>query len=309
MTDADVDGSHIRILLLTFFFRYMRPLIDLGYLYIAQPPLYKVKLGRTERYLKDDSELRGFLYDWAANSAELLLDGEKVAIAPWQTTLKAIRAYESEVERFGHAVEVSSSHTHELINFADGMQWIPGALTTEELVAKLQAHFPRYVVMLTQEPVSAAPVDGVAVAVKEIIVFKEHKKTWEVPARFFHSEEIVVLLGLYADVKHLDKASWQFAVQGKDVSVEGKGALALCDAIVKTAKALMTIQRYKGLGEMNPEQLWETTMDPARRTFVQVTIEDAIKADQWFSSLMGEEVEDRRSYIEKHAHFVRNLDV
>ena len=309
MTDADVDGSHIRILLLTFFFRYMRPLIERGFLYIAQPPLYKAKIGRNERYLKDESEFKTFLHDWAAQSAELVVNGKQLEAATWRTVLNDMRAYEDELERVSTQIETSYSHTHEQVGFLDAIGWQLGAYTTEELVEKLKQHFKKYEITFLQEmPVDAA-VEGAAVAVKEIISFKEQKKVWDVPARFFHSEETVKLLDLYRIVKNLDTASWSFAVSGKEPVVVTSGVLVLCDTIVKTAKSMMTIQRYKGLGEMNPEQLWETTMDPEKRRFVQVTIEDAIKADQWFCSLMGEEVEDRRSYIEKHAHFVRNLDV
>jgi len=308
MTDADVDGSHIRILLLTFFFRYMRPLIERGYLYIAQPPLYKVKVGRTERYLKDESEFRGFLYDWAAQSTQIMLGGKQMVGEPWQHMLRDMRAYEEELERFGNQMEVSIHHAHELIGFAKEINWTVGALTTEELVEKLKARFTKYAITYQQE----VPVEGAtegAVVIKESIQFKELKKVWDVPVRFFQTEETAKLLELYQPVMALDREEWSFAQQGKEAAATGQGVIRLCDAIVKTAKSLMTVQRYKGLGEMNPEQLWETTLDPAHRHLVQVTIEDAIKADQWFSSLMGEDVEDRRSYIEKHAHFVRNLDV
>ncbi len=110
-------------------------------------------------------------------------------------------------------------------------------------------------------------------------------------------------------MSHLEKDAWIFSLVDKDITKKDVGVLVLATTIINAGKELMTIQRYKGLGEMNPEQLWETTMDPKQRHFLQVTIEDALKADLWFASLMGEEVEDRRSYIEKHAHFVRNLDV
>ncbi len=309
MTDADVDGSHIRILLLTFFFRYMRPLIDRGYLYIAQPPLYKVKVGRTERYLKDESEFRGFLYDWAKNGACLTIEDKELSSDNWHNLLQGIRIYEEELERFTKLLEVSTYHSHELIVFLHKIGWSLGAFTTEDLVAKMHAAFPQYTISYTQEVATEAAIDGAAVMVKEVVIFKQLKSSWEVPARFFQSEETAKLLGLYTAISQLEAQEWTFAIQGKEPIATAVGVLTLCGLIAKTAKSLMTILRFKGLGEMNPEQLWETTMDPAKRQFIQVTIDDAVKADQWFCSLMGEEVEDRRNYIEKHAHFVRNLDV
>ena len=309
MTDADVDGAHIRILLLTFFFRYMRPLIEHGYLYIAQPPLYKAKVGRTERYLKNESEFMGFLYDWAAQSAELTVAAQTLPNESWRKLLVNVRAYTDELERISTQHEVSYPYVHELVIFMQSIGWKLGANTTEELAEKLQKHFTKYQVSHHQEVAADAAIEGAAAMVKEYITFREHKRSWDIPARFFHAEETVILLELYQAVAQLDTMPWTFGLMGKDPVSTSAGVLVLCDTIVKTAKSMMTINRYKGLGEMNPEQLWETTMDPELRRLILVTIEDAIKADQWFTSLMGEDVEDRRSYIEKHAHFVRNLDV
>ena len=127
--------------------------------------------------------------------------------------------------------------------------------------------------------------------------------------KIFDSEETTRLLTLHKPVSQLEKTDWILKSGGRVGEVSGSGAVALSSAITKAGKSLMTIQRYKGLGEMNPGQLWETTMDPSTRTLLQVSIEDALKADQWFASLMGDVVEDRRNYIERHAHFVKNLDV
>lgn len=311
MTDADVDGSHIRILLLTFFFRYMKPLIERGFLYIAQPPLYKIKLGRTERYLKDDTDYRNFLFEWAGQNTVLTLNGEALDVATLQGLLTSLLTYEQELERFSNTIEVASQHTHELISFLHDKEWELNKFSNEQLVEMLSEHFKNYQISLHIEEAleNEMAIEGQQKIAKRMIVFKELKKIWEIPLRFFESEETSKLLLLYKAIAYLDRTSWTFAQQGKEASESKIGALVLCDTIIKTAKSLMTIQRYKGLGEMNPEQLWETTMDPVRRTFIQVTIEDALKADQWFASLMGEDVEDRRSYIAKHAHFVKNLDV
>lgn len=312
MTDADVDGAHIRILLLTFFFRYMKPLIEKGFLYIAQPPLYKVKLGRSERYLKDESEFKGFLFDWAAQGASLSVQGKALDAGNWKKLSESLLAYEHELERVGNSFETTAHHTHELIEFLHAQGMDVAKLPFDQFILILSGHFKKYEIspFIEQQNLEGdMSIEGNNKPPQYEVVFKELKKTWQIPLRFFESEETAKLLEMYKSLAHLDRERWVFALQGKDISETNVGVLALCSTIVKTAKSLMTIQRYKGLGEMNPEQLWETTMDPERRRFMQVSIDDALKADQWFSSLMGEDVEDRRTYIERHAHFVKNLDV
>jgi len=312
MSDADVDGSHIRILLLTFFFRYMRPLIERGYIYIAQPPLYKAKVGKTERYLKDESEFKRFLFDWAAGSSTLSVQGKELATDAWRKLLDDMLLFEEELERLSNLMEVARSHVHELVIFMHSVAWEPGKMDTPTLVAHLKERFKQYTITdITEQNTESemTPEGEIQKVTKEVLVFQELKKKWEVPLRLFRAEETIKLIEFYKPIAYLEDTAWTFALINKDKSESSAGVVALCDMIIKTAKSLMTIQRYKGLGEMNPEQLWETTLDPAKRRLVKVTIEDAVKADQWFASLMGEDVEDRRSYIEKHAHFVRNLDI
>jgi DNA gyrase subunit B len=311
MTDADVDGAHIRILLLTFFFRYMQPLIDKGYLYIAQPPLYKVKVGKTERYLKDESEFKGFLFDWAASNTQVIIGSKTLEAGQIRTLLTTILTYQQELERVSTLLELAPMHVHELIGFLYTIAWKKDALTMQQLLEKMIEYFKRYQITYTVEQSTEASleIEGAPTKAKSVFIFKELKRTWEVPESLFIAEETEKLLTLFAPISKLEKGPWAFGLIGKETTQTNMGVLPLADTIIKAGKELMTIQRYKGLGEMNPEQLWETTMDPARRNFLQVTIEDALKADQWFASLMGEDVEDRRSYIEKHAHFVRNLDV
>ncbi len=309
MTDADVDGSHIRILLLTFFFRYMKPLIEKGYLYIAQPPLYKAKAGRNERYLKDDSELKQFLFDWAEANAELTVSGKRYERESWKNLLASIFAYEKELYRICHMNEISVQHMHELGVFLKSINWVPHQLTFKELEQKLQEHFKKYVI--TDHSPQEADVlnEAIDIAPKNYLSFKEGKKVWEIPHALFKSDELVKLLQMFEPVAFLENAEWLLNLSSRASEQTGTGALGLGLALGQAGKAVLTIQRYKGLGEMNPEQLWETTMDPEKRTFLQVSIEDAIKADEWFCALMGDDVEERRTYIEKHAHFVRNLDV
>ena len=310
MTDADVDGAHIRILLLTFFFRYMKPLIDHGFVYVAQPPLYKVKVGKTERYLNDDLEMKSFLFEWATNNATLSIKDKTYELGTWKKLLDTLLKYVDELERVGNQIEVSRQHTHELVRFFHAVNWQRDSIPATPLIEQLSAFFTKYQIEATApEAIGEAMPQAEAQELKPILTFREEKKTWDVPMRFFHSDETVKLLELYKALEHLEQDIWTFALPNKERSQSGQGIMTLCETITSTAKSLMTIQRYKGLGEMNPEQLWETTMDPARRHFLKVSIDDALKADQWFSSLMGEDVADRRLYIEKHAHFVRNLDI
>ena len=309
MTDADVDGAHIRILLLTFFFRHMLPLIEQGYLYIAQPPLYKAKVGKAERYLKDDSELKKFLFDWATDNGTLNIKKEIISDKKWATLLKKIFEYDVEIGKIAHNLEISKRHFHELIEFLHGIEWKPNTETMESVIGKLNAHFPNHIIsgMRNEQLETENAIEGDA-HTKAMITFTKDKESWEVPVRFFKSKETASILKLYVPISHLNE-DWTFNTTKKIDPISKKGVLELSNSIVEVGKSLMTIQRYKGLGEMNPEQLWETTMDPNTRTFLQVTIEDAMKADQWFTSLMGDVVEDRKKYIEKHAHFVRNLDI
>ena len=307
MTDADVDGAHIRILLLTFFFRHMPQLIENGYLYVAQPPLYKVKVGKKERYLKNESELKTFLFDWAYENANVVIDGKEVLSDDWKKLLDQLLAYANELEKFGTHFELSSAHSHELAVCLKNIGWEKGKFSRREMFNMLKDYFKDYEITgLSEENLDDE--NALEATTKRVLfTFRHGKKVWEVPSRLFDSEETTKFVSAYAPISHLDNAKWSMTIKSK--SAENEGILSLSSSIVKAGKSLMTIQRYKGLGEMNPDQLWETTMDPATRTLLQVSVEDALKADQWFASLMGDVVQDRRDYIEKHAHFVKNLDV
>jgi DNA gyrase subunit B len=309
MTDADVDGAHIRILLLTFFFRHMEPLIGNGYLYVAQPPLYKVKVGRAERYLKDDSELKKFLFDWAHENISMTIGKKIFSGDEWKNLLKNLLLYANELEKFGNHFELSTIQGHEIAAFLNKIGWLKERRSTEELVGELKKFFPNYEIKHVKEESLEDEHALEATTTREILVFAENKRSWEVPIKLFESEETMILLSLYEPIEVLEGSDWKIVGGGKVGERTNRGALKLSQEIVKAGKSLMTIQRYKGLGEMNPEQLWDTTMDPGTRTLLKVTIEDALKADQWFTSLMGDAVEDRKAYIEKHAHFVKNLDI
>jgi len=310
MTDADVDGAHIRILLLTFFFRNMLPLIDNGYLYIAQPPLYKAKVGRVEKYLKDDSELKTFLFDWALANTELFIKNKKLETQDWKTLLDNLQEYENLIMKISHRMEITQSFCHDLIKLLQKIKWTPENHDNKDILTALTKHFKNYEISGSEE-ISIDDTMGLESQPKpkSFFLFKYLKKSWELPIKFFEMEDLPKLINLLEKIGTIETSPWNLKIQSKNIDKESTGILDLSNTIIKTGKSLMTIQRYKGLGEMNPEQLWETTMDPATRTLLKVTIEDAIKADQWFCSLMGDAVEDRKMYIEKQAVFVKNLDI
>lgn len=332
MTDADVDGSHIRILLLTFFFRQMRPLIESGFLYIAQPPLYKVKIGKQEQYLKDDSGLRRFLFEWALNSVEINIAGNILEGEPKEKALEGLLCYENELESVSSFLELSRERLNELAMFMreakifEDVEKIP--LPEADLLSRAENHFKNYKVSLDGPEVEVKPVEteasepgqepaeGESVEVEKVfekkldrMVIRDGKKSWEIPLSFFASQEAELLVQYRSRLDSLVGDHVLTIKNKKGATESGSGVLDLSNDITKLGKSVIYLQRYKGLGEMNPDQLWETTMDPERRRMLRVNIDDAIKADESFSALMGESVEERRGYIEKHAHFVKNLDI
>lgn len=317
MTDADVDGAHIRTLLLTFFFRYMKPIIEQGYLYIAKPPLYKAKIGKKEQYLEDDSALVNFLFDWARETTSLTLNSKPVEQKAWLKTMESMIEYDKALTTASNIFLVGTEQIHEFVaNFA--FEEPLATASREELVERLSKKLSRYTVTLdAQEPSivdedeeeTESSSDLVEKPEQSTITFKLGRKSWHVPFHFFSSEEYKHLIVLFKNLSSLETEPWSISITGKDRVIEGKGVTKLIHAIAALSKPFMNIQRYKGLGEMNPEQLWETSMDPANRQLLKVSIEDALEADAWFTTLMGDDVGGRKVYIEKHGHFVKNLDI
>jgi len=203
MTDADVDGSHIRILLLTFFFRHMLPLIKEGYLYIAQPPLYKAKVGRTEQYLKDDSELNRFLFEWAAGSSSLTVDEKTVASDAWKEQLDNILSYHNELSHMSTRMEITHKFCHALAQFLKHIDWKRGEHSKQEIFEKLQDHFKTVNVALHQEENLEGEMSlEDQPQPKAKIIFTHEKRKWELPFRFFEVEETEKLLsGEYMQVE------------------------------------------------------------------------------------------------------------
>jgi DNA gyrase subunit B len=176
------------------------------------------------------------------------------------------------------------------------------------MVEKLRGYFKRYAVALDQEP--PLMQDGTEPPhYTPFVTFKIMSKQWQVSMDFFKSESAAALLKLLQPLLFLEESEWRLSVVAKERHLIGKGVLSLINGISQISKSYMAVQRYKGLGEMNPDQLWETSMDPESRLFLRVNLEDALAADSWFSTLMGDNVSGRKEYIEKYGHFVKNLDI
>ena len=301
MTDADVDGAHIRTLLLTFFYRQMPQLIEGGYLYIAQPPLYKVSRGKSEVYLKDQSALEEYLVEQGVEGAVLKL---------------------------GSGTEIAGLDLARVVSEARQLKKVLDAFPT---------YYPRHI--LEQAAIAGAFVPGVVdadlqgtadkVAARLDMIALEYERGWQGRITQDHGIRLTRILRGVEEVRTLDgpmlrsgeaRKTGSFTqslqeVYGTPASLVRKdreqiifGPLDLLNAIFKEGEKGLTLQRYKGLGEMNPEQLWETTLDPDARTFLQVKIEDAAEADDLFTKLMGDVVEPRREFIQKNALSVANLD-
>ena len=305
MTDADVDGSHIRTLLLTFFFRHMKPLVEKGYLYIAQPPLYKAKIGKRERYLKDEGAFRDFIFDWASEHLIFNLDGTAIDSGEITKLLEKLKLYEEELEKASTGFKIASRQCHQLVNFLRKKPW-DQSQSVSDLLDDIREHFSKYTVSISEEEMLDSEAEN---RKKVLVIFRTANKEWSVPVQFFSSEEAEALLEQLKDLTQIEDKAWKIEVSGKDRNISNQGIFELISALTTISKPYMNIQRYKGLGEMNPEQLWETAMDPNTRSLLKVKIEDGLKADAWFSTLMGDDVSGRKKYIEEYGHFVKNLDV
>jgi len=309
MTDADVDGSHIRTLLLTFFYRQMPELIERGHVYIGLPPLYKLKQGKQELYLKDDAALNAYLISSAVDNADLTYTPAAPPING-EALEKLLRDYQTaldQIERLGHRFDanvLAAMLEHPPIEArhwqdAAAMQtWLDG-LTVN--LASSGLGKPRYRLALR-------PAHGEHPAAIEVIRDQHGlNHTWLLPQPFFTSSEFRPILNISQQLAGLIQAD--AVVRRGNAS---RGVVRFADVrswLLDEAKKGRTIQRFKGLGEMNPEQLWETTVNPETRRMLQVGVEDAIAADQMFSMLMGEAVEPRRDFIEANALKVANLDI
>ena len=313
MTDADVDGEHIRTLLLTFFFRHLRQIVDGGHLFIAQPPLYKIKKGKMERYLKNDRSLADFLIEAGAESIDVEptgnggpLSGQKLAallkkVASWQRWLNAL-------ERRGR-----NPHVMAALAAQGGVS--RGSLKDDTRASRV---LERLLATLGEQAERHGPWEGVVEWDEEqdahrLLVTVGGQAGWGarsgsvVDAALLASAEYRELEAAAAALKALGRPPFTLTAEG--AATQAQSWTDLYEQIMAMAKRGLNVQRYKGLGEMNAEQLWQTTMNPETRTLLRVQVEDALAAERIFTTLMGDQVEPRRQFIETHALEVSNLDI
>ncbi len=300
MTDADIDGAHIRTLLLTFFFRQMPELVERGHIYIAQPPLFKAKHGKEETYLKDEFELKQYLLKLALKGSSVMPAGQSEALsdkALADMSRQTILA-DAVMERRSRSVDLAVMEAMgqgQIVDLTDETTTETSGKKLSQSIADPQLSFQaryddkteQYMLLINRVTPGGIRTSVVSHEFLESGDFEQIKKTAQLHA----------LIGVGSKVK-----------RGDD-EFEVKSFKSALDWLMEKARGGMSIQRYKGLGEMNAEQLWDTTLDPKVRRLLRVQIEDAIGADETFTTLMGEEVEPRRNFIESNAMGVRNLDV
>jgi DNA gyrase subunit B len=295
MTDADVDGAHIRTLLLTFFFRQMPEVIEKGYLYIAQPPLFRVKKGKSERYIQSEGQLENMLFEMAVDDIEIL-NGKRLSGEDIIPYIKNLSKFEKLLEWF-FIRKNDTAAIKALLHYELNKDLLKNKKDINDLIKKLKKEYSD----LSEEIRKDEEHESYRVELKrdglKLIIDDE----------FLASPEFRELKNLFAELRGLGHPPYK--VNYNKEQHEFGSSRELFDFILTIAKKGINIQRYKGLGEMNPQQLWDTTMDPGERTLLQVTVEDSIKAEEIFSTLMGDQVEPRKEFIATHALEVRNLDI
>lgn len=308
MTDADVDGSHIRTLLLTLFYRQFPEIIERGHLYIAQPPLYKYKKGKTEMYLKDEKSLEKFLISTSLSDSKVMVDKTLMPNDEVEKLLNKYKAYNSVLDSYDRHFD--KDLLRKIIEQGKlDVDNLKAKNVLDNLVEELSVHFKelenetlkKYLFSVEVDPEHESHV------IKVTIESSLRTKHFKIANKFIDSTEYADLMNHYAGIKSYLTSDFQITSDKIDENYSNMKDFA--EAVIATGKQGAYIQRYKGLGEMNPDQLWETTMNPEHRTLMQVTIEDTIDADQVFSVLMGDAVEPRREFVESNALNVKNLDV
>jgi len=302
MTDADVDGAHIRTLALTLLFREMKELIEEGYVYIAKPPLYKLKQGSRERYIEKESELEEILLSEKWEKIEVFdrhAKQFKLTEARWQRFTRLLKQYE------GWALALRGQHGHDVVQFLEESSLLSEQVTTAEQAVKLLS---RADVDGDSHTTAMVDEDPVEIRVKAVEASTGFARTHRIKRAMFDSPEYRQLAKVHEQLIEL-AGTPPFEVSLGDAHEAALSFEALHDAVMTVARKGANVQRFKGLGEMNADQLGETTMSPSTRVLAQVTLEDAVAADRIFSKLMGDQVEPRREFIEENARAVANLDV
>lgn len=305
MTDADVDGSHIRTLLLTFFYRQMPELVENGYIYVAQPPLYKVKRGKKEEYIKDEKAMFRYLMKQGTDDETIVSNGKLMEGRDLAKNLERIVEYQRYFSKFVRRIGGNAKLLNALIDgfteiLAKQSVKLRKIFADEELLLQVESKVADAgfnTELLTDEEHGLSEIEvnypnGTSFIFDwNMASYVEFQKAVEINALLKRDMPLPIIFG----------------ENGKSEEINSREEVL--EKVLNSAKKDLTIQRYKGLGEMNPEQLWETTMDPEKRTLLQVNIEDAIETDQIFTVLMGDQVEPRRKFIEDNALDVKNLDV
>jgi DNA gyrase subunit B len=308
MTDADVDGSHIRTLLLTFFFRQMRELIERGYLFIAQPPLYKIVDRKKELYIQNEEQMRNYILESGVSKVKLVMaDGNPFPVTgnKLSALLKKVMRIEDILDRFE-----KEHHDKNLIRVLAG----DPALTDDSFKTEKALN------SIAKRTGKALQDDFADYAIEEDqdhggykIVFKMKKNGAVIEScldrETFRTPQFTETKVMLGQISIMGEAPYSDVSDESPTPAVLESAKALVEHITNLGKKGLSMQRYKGLGEMNPEQLWETTMNPEKRTLLQVGVEDAVEADEIFTTLMGDQVEPRRDFIYKNALYVSNLDI
>ncbi len=302
MTDADVDGSHIRTLLLTFFYRQMPEVVERGYLYIAQPPLYRVKDGKKEDYIKDDGSFNRYLLDRATGQIEVLVKGTDVPLtgrrlAVLLDKLSQYNYLRSKLTNRGFQGVLIEVLLRNKIRFK----------STFEEMEKITAVKRVMVAEGFKSPQITKDEEHNLFELNVTLAHNGEEKTSRINWDLISSVEYKSLFNLHKEIGQLQNSPILISSKGKKTTLNS--GEELLQYILALGKEGLFIQRYKGLGEMNPEQLWQTTMNPQTRTLLQVRIEDAVEADEIFSVLMGDQVDERRRFIQDNALMARNLDI
>ena len=309
MTDADVDGSHIRTLLLTFFFRHMRPAIERGYLYIAQPPLYRIKKGQTEVYLKNQVAFDDHVLNLATDKLHLrrAANGhDEIHGSHLSSMVKRVQAFEHLIERLERRHNDARVLRHAVLQPAIDPSILTDYEATRQLMETLSHALSGYGEILQEARVEWQDEDQ---SYRIVFITYENglSRMTAIDNALLTSPEMRELRTIIEHLGELGPPPYVF--HGNNVESTANNFDELLQTVYSSGKKDLGVQRYKGLGEMNPDQLWDTTMDPIQRSLLQVTIEDAVEADNIFTTLMGDQVDPRKIFIERHAREVANLDV